>query len=271
MSLSVFKVLYYYLAQICVSIIGLGLIGTVIHSVVVRFGHLSQYSGPAWAPYTRLWLCKAIASGDSADIFVDINKRYGPIARIGPNNLLTDDPELTKRILSARSRYTRGPWFDFFNIDPHTPNLLSERHPGKHNRLRYRMAPGYAGKDIEGLEAAISERVSDFIDRIDRHQVSEPGNMKVFEIGRRIQYLTLDMITHLCFGEPLGFVRADSDVNNFLVTTESQFHIALRSSIILELNTILFHITRFRWIKKAIIPSARGNTGIGMIMRVRVP
>lgn len=66
----------------------------------------------------------------------------GPLARIGPNNLVTDDAAVMKRILAARSHYTRGEWFDSIKIDPHVPNIVSERHTGKHNHLRHRMSAG---------------------------------------------------------------------------------------------------------------------------------
>lgn len=263
--------LYSSPVQACVSIITLALIITLVHAVVIRFRHLDEYQGPAWAAYTRLWLCKTIASGDSANAFVAINKRFGPLARIGPNHLITDDPELTRRMLAARSHYTRGPWFDSIKIDPHVPNIVSERHPGKHNRLRYQMSAGYAGKDIDGLETAIGERISDFVNRIDENWVSEPGHTKTFDIARRIQFLAVDIITHLCFGKPLGFVETDSDVFNFLATIETQLPIVQHFSVILEINTLILRIMDFSWLKKMMAPSARDKTGIGVIMGVRNP
>lgn len=33
--------------------------------------------GPKWAAWTRLWIVKVLASGESAEVFVDINRRYG--------------------------------------------------------------------------------------------------------------------------------------------------------------------------------------------------
>lgn len=66
----------------------------------------------------------------------------GPIVRIGPNHLLTDDPELTHRILAARSPYVRGRWYDSLRLDPHRPNLVAERPCDKHNLLRRQMAAG---------------------------------------------------------------------------------------------------------------------------------
>lgn len=139
------------------------LIFHVLYTLYIRHCHLAKIPGPFWAPYTRLWLSKTLASGDSARIWVDINQKYGPIARIGPNNLLTDDPAVTRSILAARSHYARGPWYDSIKIDPHVPNIVSERHAGKHNHLRHQMSAGYTGKEIEGTEQCIDARILDFM------------------------------------------------------------------------------------------------------------
>lgn len=262
--------LYAVPAQIWAYAIILCLFIIVSHAVFVRLTHLRQYRGPWWAAYTRLWLSKTIASGNSAKLFVDVNKKYGSLARIGPNNLLTDDPELTRRMLAARSHYTRGPWFDSIKIDPHVPNIVSERHPGKHNHLRYQISAGYAGKDITGLESTIDERIIDFINRIDENFVSELGQTQPFDIGKRIQFLAMDVISHLCFGKPLGFVETDSDVYGFLKTIETQLPIVQHFSVFLELNDIFLQFMNIPWLKKLLAPSANDKAGIGMIMGVRI-
>ena len=231
--------------------------------------HLQHFRGPWWSRYTRLWICKALASGNSAQIFVDINKKYGPVARIGPNNLVTDDPEFTRRILAARSHYTRGPWFDSIKINPHISNIVSERNPGKHNHLRYQMSAGYAGKDIPDLESTIDERIVDFVRRIEQNWLSTASGTKSFDVARRIQYLTVDIITHLSFGKPLGFIEADTDKFNFLATIETQLPIVQHFSVILELNTWLSRAANIKWLRKLLVPSHTDKTGIGMIMGVR--
>jgi hypothetical protein len=54
---------------------------TAIASVInTRFRHLSNFPGPWWAAYTRFWLVKTIASGDSAKRFADISKEYGKLS-----------------------------------------------------------------------------------------------------------------------------------------------------------------------------------------------
>ena len=66
----------------------------------------------------------------------------GPLARIGPNHLLTDDPQFVMRILGVRSKYARGSWFDILKLDPLLPNLVSGRNKKEHDHLRLQMSAG---------------------------------------------------------------------------------------------------------------------------------
>lgn len=241
----------------------------LVRVLVNRFTHLSEYQGPPLAPYTRFWLCKQIASGDSAQAFVDINRQYGSIARIGPNHLITDDPGLTQRILAARSPYTRAPWFDAIRIDPHVTNIVSERDPRKHDRMRLKMSAGYAGRELDMLEVEVSERIVEFVDHIDTHWATNPGeSMKVLDMARLIQYLALDVITQLCFGKPLGFISNGKDMFSFLKTIETQLPIVQHFTVIHEVNTLLQRLADVPWLKRLIAPSSRDLTGIGVIMGV---
>lgn len=244
------------------------LLATVVSTLRVRFTHLAEYPGPKIAAYTRLWICKIIASGESSKLFVDVNKRYGSIARIGPNHLMTDDPELVQRILAARSHYTRGPWFDSIRIDPEITNIVSERHHGKHNHLRHQMAGGYAGKEIKNLELDISERIVEFIGWLDTKATMPGAAQRPVDLARPIQYLTVDIITHLCFGKPLGFVRENRDLFRFLETIETQLPIVQHFSVILELNWILRKLVQVPFFKPFIAPSSRDKSGIGVIMGI---
>jgi hypothetical protein len=244
------------------------LAGYLITKTINRFRHLADYEGPSIAAYTRLWICQVIASGNSAQTFVDVNKKYGSIARIGPNHLLTDDPELVRRILAARSHYTRGPWFDSIRVDPEITNIVSERDTGKHNHLRHQMSSGYGGKEIDNLERDVTERIVEFIQWLDSKSVTHGSAQAPVDLARPIQYLTVDIITHLCFGKPLGFVRESKDLFSFLQTIETQLPIVQHFSVILELNTLLRKLVKVPILKSWITPSAKDKSGIGVIMGV---
>lgn len=66
----------------------------------------------------------------------------GSLARVGPNDLVTDDPDILRRMMAVRSPYTRGPWYDAMRFDPMKDNLLSMRDEEAHTALRNKMAAG---------------------------------------------------------------------------------------------------------------------------------
>ncbi|KAM3459321.1 hypothetical protein NHJ6243_006997 [Beauveria neobassiana] len=230
--------------------------------------HLRDFPGPSWAAYTRLWLCKTLASGNSAQIFVNINHTHGSIARVGPNHLVTSDPDFTRQILAVGTTWRRAPSYDALRIDPRMSNIVSERDARVHNAMRRRMAPGYAGKDIQGLEDAVDERIGAFISRIEKHWVSDAGMTESFDIAKRIQFFTLDTIAHLCFGKPLGFVESDLDKHNFIATLEEQLPFLQYFLVILTLNPVLRWIAAVPWVKRLVVPSSVDKRGIGTIMKI---
>jgi hypothetical protein len=63
----------------------------------------------------------------------------GSPARIGPNLLVTDDPELLRHMSAPRSKWTRGGWYDGVKLDPRMNNILSERDERRHAEMRSKM------------------------------------------------------------------------------------------------------------------------------------
>lgn len=126
----------------------------------------------------------------------------------------------------------------------------------------------YGGKDVEGMESAIDARLNEWIRVIDQNWASLPGETKSFDIGRSIQFLTTDIISHLCFGKPLGFVKNQKDMHDFLKTLESRLPIVEQFSVITEFNTLLVKLSNVGWIKRRMIPSAADCSGVGKILGV---
>jgi hypothetical protein len=66
----------------------------------------------------------------------------GHIARIGPNDLVTDDAQLLRRMSGVRSQYTRSEWYDGTSFNHKLDHVFSERNEARHNDLRAKMTSG---------------------------------------------------------------------------------------------------------------------------------
>jgi hypothetical protein len=86
---------------------------------------------------------------------------------------------------------------------------------------------------------------------------------KPFDFGRKAQYFTLDVISDIAFGEPFGFIETDSDVYEYIRTTEETIPMAMVTTVIPWLVTLLSSPT-FKWL----MPSEKDKLGFGKVMGV---
>lgn len=56
--------------------------------------------------------------------------------------LVTDDPEVLKKLSAVRSSYTRSDWYDGMRFEADHGHVFSERNEKRHTELRGKMAAG---------------------------------------------------------------------------------------------------------------------------------
>ena len=134
-------------------------IGLKIHS----YNRLSAFKGPFASGFSNIWHTRALLSPISHLKYREVCDKYGkasqtaalamrpaekpryigPIARIGPNDLITSSPDLLTHMSAVRSPYTRGAWYNRgARHRPGRDNLFSEIDEEVHTRRRNQMAPG---------------------------------------------------------------------------------------------------------------------------------
>ena len=77
------------LLKLFLPVVVLAIVSSIVTRMYVGFRHLKEIPGPTWAPYSRFWLVKTLASGDSAQRFLEVNKKYG--AHIHNNFIVNND------------------------------------------------------------------------------------------------------------------------------------------------------------------------------------
>ena len=66
----------------------------------------------------------------------------GSVARIGPNDLVTDDADLLIRMSAVRSPYSKSETYSGTQFDPELNHVFSERDETRHLELRRKLTPG---------------------------------------------------------------------------------------------------------------------------------
>ena len=128
--------------------------------------------------------------------------------------------------------------------------------------------PQYNSKTTNAMEAVIDAQLLDWLERVNSSWVSTQGSSRPFDIGKRIQFLTVDIITKICLGTALGCVASDSDKYDFLATVERGNLVCQQFSVILELNSLMYYLTKIPLLRSLLIPKPTDRSGVGRIMGV---
>jgi cytochrome P450 len=186
----------------------------------------------------------------------------GPIARVGPNDLVTSSPELLAHMNGVRSLYTRSSWFNAATrVEPGKDHIFSELDETKHSKRRAQIAAGYSGKENLALETDIDARVQEFLHLVSSKYLSDDAQSKPFDVGRKIQYFALDVISTIGFGDPFGDINADADLNDYIKSSEEGLKVA-------KISTGLGLIPLLQWppIARLLGPKETDKSGFGKMM-----
>ncbi|TPX14017.1 uncharacterized protein E0L32_000411 [Thyridium curvatum] len=225
---------------------------------------LRSFPGPPLAGLSYAWIARADWSGRGWKYWRDASARYGPLVRVGPNELITDDVELLRRMSGARSRYTRSQWYALNRLDPYEDSMFSHRDTATHDRLKAQTAAAYSGKENPALEMEIDDVMGQVKALIRRKYLSQGRTLKPLDLGSLCQHFTLDSITRIAFGEEFGFVREDGDVHNYMKIVED---IAPFMQVAADVP-ILASIMSSPIVLKLAGPSTKDKMGIGKLMGV---
>ncbi|RMZ78725.1 hypothetical protein DV737_g3781, partial [Chaetothyriales sp. CBS 132003] len=191
-----------------------GLIGLVLAVAIV---YVRSYTRLSHIPGPRLWglsvfpLFQIHLNGGIYEKFGHLHQQYGPLVRVGPNTLLTADPDVLRRMSAVRSPYTRSDWYVALRMNPGQDNVLSVRSEARHDELRRKMGFGYSGKENLTLEQDIDDCVKEMVHLINTKYISGPGKIIPMDLARKIQFFTSDVMSKLSFNSKFHDLRDDND------------------------------------------------------------
>ncbi|KAK0636053.1 cytochrome P450 [Bombardia bombarda] len=242
-------------------------VGTLVAVVLVRlflqWYRLSHVPGPFWAAFSKYWMVSESLKGRQPTAIKDVTDKYGSLARIGPNELVTDDPEVLRRMMAVRSAYERGPWYDAMRFDPTRDNLFSMRDEAAHTLLRSKMAAGYSGKENESMESTIETQIAALVHLIETKYLSSSQDYRPMDLAQKSQYFTLDVISHLAFGHAFGYLQQDGDAYDYIKITSSFIPIML----VLANVPLLANLLHSRPLR-GLLPKGSDKLGFGAFIGV---
>lgn len=200
-----------------------------ILTAIYSWNRLRAFPAASWsAHFSYLWLAKTTYSGRQYWVHRSLHKdsrgTSEPFVRVGPNELVTNNPDVVKIISGTDERWRRDPFYITGRFNPYHDNLFSRLDPGEHRLAKSRTIAAYSGRETPDLEVGVDDVVKTLLSTMQGRYttaVNSPSEDSCLvppslDLGKTSCYFTLDVITRLAFGQETGFLRADKDHYNFL-------------------------------------------------------
>ncbi|TLD31295.1 hypothetical protein PspLS_01879 [Pyricularia sp. CBS 133598] len=256
------------------TLLGTSLLVWYIGTSLAAWVRLRQFPAASWVSnFSYLWLAKTTYSGRQYWVHRELHRKHkSPLVRIGPNELMTDDPEIIRRISAARSGYVRDTWYITGRFNPYHDNMFTVLEPKAHKQFKSRTLHAYSGRELPDFEAGIDEQVQTLVDTL-RRKYAAPATGST--AGRRQQgalvdlgpiscYFTMDVITRLGFGQEFGYLQSETDLYNFLGGVRDLWPRMSTSADIPWIRNVLFS----KFFLKLLGPGPKDKEGFGALMAV---
>ncbi|ROW15878.1 hypothetical protein VPNG_02637 [Cytospora leucostoma] len=204
------------------------------------------------------------ATGQEAWVYKNLAKKYGHLIRVGPNLVLTDDPDVLRRIGGARSTYGKDGFYGSTIKHPDHENMFSTIDVPEHDKVKAKLAGAYGGRETLALEPIVDNFMTVLVQYLRTKCAQDPDLNTVVELASVINYFTMDVITRVAFGREFGFLERDTDAHGILAANR----VALRTNAIPIAVPWLRDITTSRWFLKAFGPKPTDKTGLGVAIRI---
>ncbi|KAK1638423.1 BcABA1, cytochrome P450 monooxygenase [Colletotrichum phormii] len=234
-----------------------------------RLRHIPSSSPLSNISYVPLFLLARSARQE--ELYRTLNTRLASrLVRVGPNELLTDDPSVLRRINAVRSDYGKDSWYFSSRFNPYQETMFTTLDKEGHDRMKAKTAAAYAGREVHLLEPSVDVQVVGLV-RLLRERYAYPaggggggGGGKLVDMGVLPAYLTMDVITTAAFGRPFGHLEADADVFGFIRQMRDNWPLIAITLDTPWIRTVRFSKLFLRWLG----PRTTDKIGLGQMMGI---
>lgn len=166
--------------------LGTGNLSVLTGVVLVSWYRLRAFPGPFWAGFSYLWVGRLGWAGKHYGAHRKLGRKYGPgLVRTGPNELVTDDPEVIRMMSAARSPYQRDTWYLGARLNAYHDNTFLLLEAASHDKAKARTFGAYSGREFPRLERGIDQQVNKLIDIIRTRYVQPPNVSLIAKISMK--------------------------------------------------------------------------------------
>ncbi|KAJ7717068.1 cytochrome P450 [Mycena maculata] len=186
-----------------------GLLLSILTYRVSPVHPLAKYPGPRVCKISKLWLV-FISSRGKLHLYVKgLHDKYGPVVRIGPNELSITDVSLLPSVLGANGM-PKGPLWEGRRISGKRGagskaaargNLIGSRDSKLHAEARKAWNNAFIPAAIKGYEPMLIHRVVQLIEALNAHKE------RIVDLSQWLSFFSFDFMGDISFGGGFELMR----------------------------------------------------------------
>ncbi|KAF2092698.1 cytochrome P450 [Rhizodiscina lignyota] len=166
----------------------------IVYLVYQRFLHpLARFPGPLVASLTDLSKFSYFWSLQIDKQLFALHEKYGPIVRIGPNDLSFYGADAVAPIYKSGRVMTKSHFYDGFTT--FKPNLFGSKDEDLHALRRRQMAHGFSTASMTAMETVFDRHALNLRTKLDKY--AETG--EIFDLKTVLAFYAYDVLGELAF------------------------------------------------------------------------
>ncbi|KAL2835369.1 cytochrome P450 [Aspergillus pseudoustus] len=159
-----------------------------------------------------------VYNGNAPSNYRDIHQKYGPIVRVGPNEVSVADYRAIPVIYGVGSKFTKTPFYTLMSPiyqGSIMDSMFSTRDATRHKYLKSSVAQIFSMTNMRNFECYADECTQIFIDAM----LDLEGTPVDF--SHWLQWYAFDVIGSITFRRRFGFMEKRKDVNNMIAKIDT--------------------------------------------------
>ncbi|KAK4171812.1 putative cytochrome P450 E-class, group I [Triangularia setosa] len=186
-------------------------------SNVKSYFKLRHFNGPLWAHFTYYWFVSKVFRARMLNTLQELSDKYGPICRVGPNDLLVGDFDEVVRINGVRSPYVKSDWYTTIRFDVDGgDSVVSLMDTAEHDVRKAKLIKGYEGRgrgqDKGWMDKVVDKQLVELVRLLREKYVKQGRRINWTDV---VRYFSVDVTMEALMGEAWGDLQTDSDIHKF--------------------------------------------------------
>ncbi|KIW95782.1 uncharacterized protein Z519_02846 [Cladophialophora bantiana CBS 173.52] len=204
--------LWHYIKLYGVSFLLFGVLLTLLYN---RYASpLRKFPGPLLASSTRLWQVWTAWTGKAEEHYIAVHRQYGPIVRLGPNEISMASPLAALDIFNPGKGFYKSDFYTIF-LPPNVKDLFTEIREPVHAVMKRFAVPPYSLASVQQHTEDIEALLGKFQSKMDDFALHDKSAV---DLGSWLHYLAFDVLGQFAFAHPFGFLDAGTDMDGFCKT-----------------------------------------------------